>query len=53
VHKGYDKISNIPEGFTSKKFAQGWYYVVNDQALVFRLDYSGVIYRVPDASLLG
>jgi len=24
VHKGYDKISNIPESYTSKKFAQGW-----------------------------
>jgi fatty acid desaturase len=24
VHKGYDKISNIPEKYTSKKFAQGW-----------------------------
>ncbi|TXL01922.1 fatty acid desaturase [Methylococcaceae bacterium HT1] len=24
VHKGYDKITNIPEGYTSKKFAQGW-----------------------------
>lgn len=24
VHKGYDKISNIPEGYTSKEFAQGW-----------------------------
>jgi fatty acid desaturase len=24
VHKGYDKIKNIPENYTSKKFAQGW-----------------------------
>jgi len=24
VHKGYDKIENIPERYTSKKFAQGW-----------------------------
>ncbi|HIG65923.1 MAG TPA: fatty acid desaturase [Methyloprofundus sp.] len=24
VHKGYDKITNIPEKYTSKKFAQGW-----------------------------
>jgi len=24
VHKGYDKIKNIPERYTSKKFAQGW-----------------------------
>ncbi len=24
VHKGYDKISNVPEHYTSKKFAQGW-----------------------------
>lgn len=24
VHKGYDKINNIPESYTSKKFAQGW-----------------------------
>ncbi len=24
VHKGYDKITNIPESYTSKKFAQGW-----------------------------
>jgi len=24
VHKGYDKIKNIPEHYTSKKFAQGW-----------------------------
>lgn len=24
IHKGYDKISNIPEHYTSKKFAQGW-----------------------------
>jgi fatty acid desaturase len=24
AHKGYDKIANIPEKYTSKKFAQGW-----------------------------
>ncbi len=24
VHKGYDKIANIPEEYTSKKFAKGW-----------------------------
>lgn len=24
VHKGYDKIANIPESYTSQKFAQGW-----------------------------
>ena len=24
VHKGYDKISNTPEHYTSKKFARGW-----------------------------
>jgi len=24
VHKGYDKVTNIPENYTSKKFAQGW-----------------------------
>jgi fatty acid desaturase len=24
VHRGYDKIENIPEHYTSKKFAQGW-----------------------------
>jgi len=24
IHKGYDKIDNIPESYTSKKFAQGW-----------------------------
>ncbi|BCG64367.1 MAG: NADPH-dependent stearoyl-CoA 9-desaturase [Methyloprofundus sp.] len=24
VHRGYDKIDNIPEHYTSKKFAQGW-----------------------------
>jgi len=24
VHKGYDKLSNTPEHYTSKKFAQGW-----------------------------
>ncbi len=24
VHRGYDKIDNIPERYTSKKFAQGW-----------------------------
>jgi len=24
VHKGYDKIENIPEEYTSKKYAQGW-----------------------------
>ncbi|NOR79823.1 MAG: fatty acid desaturase [Methyloprofundus sp.] len=24
VHKGYDKISNVPESYHSKKFAQGW-----------------------------
>ena len=24
VHKGYDKIANIPEKYTSRKFAQGW-----------------------------
>jgi len=24
VHKGYDKIANVPDSYTSKKFAQGW-----------------------------
>ncbi len=24
VHKGYDKIKNIPEHYTSKRFAKGW-----------------------------
>ena len=24
VHKGYDKIADIPENYTSKKFAKGW-----------------------------
>ncbi|NOQ14885.1 MAG: fatty acid desaturase [Methyloprofundus sp.] len=24
VHKGYDKISNVPDSYNSKKFAQGW-----------------------------
>ncbi|MCK5189601.1 MAG: fatty acid desaturase, partial [Methylococcales bacterium] len=24
VHKGYDKIDNVPHSYTSKKFAQGW-----------------------------
>jgi len=24
VHKGYDKISNIPDSYTSKGFARGW-----------------------------
>ncbi len=24
VHKGYDKINNVPDSYTSKKFAQGW-----------------------------
>ena len=24
VHKGYDKVANIPDAYTSKKFAQGW-----------------------------
>ncbi|MDQ7089568.1 MAG: fatty acid desaturase [Methylococcales bacterium] len=24
IHKGYDKISKIPDSYTSKKFAQGW-----------------------------
>jgi len=24
VHKGYDKIENVPESYTSKKFAKGW-----------------------------
>ena len=24
VHKGYDKINDVPESYTSKKFAQGW-----------------------------
>mgnify|MGYP000394347337 CR=1 FL=1 len=24
VHKGYDKINDVPEAYTSKKFAQGW-----------------------------
>ncbi len=24
VHKGYDKVPNIPKHYTSKKFAQGW-----------------------------
>ena len=24
VHKGYDKIDNAPDHYTSKKFAQGW-----------------------------
>jgi len=24
VHKGYDKIANVPESYTSKEFAQGW-----------------------------
>lgn len=24
VHKGYDKVSDIPPRYTSKKFAQGW-----------------------------
>lgn len=24
VHKGYDKITDVPEKYTSKKFAQGW-----------------------------
>ncbi|MDC9727701.1 MAG: fatty acid desaturase [Methyloprofundus sp.] len=24
VHKGYDKIKNVPDRYTSKKFAQGW-----------------------------
>jgi len=24
LHKGYDKVTNIPEKYTSKKFAQGW-----------------------------
>lgn len=24
VHKGYDKISQVPDSYTSKKFAQGW-----------------------------
>ncbi|MFW5443238.1 MAG: fatty acid desaturase family protein [Methylococcaceae bacterium] len=24
VHKGYDKIENVPDHYTSKKFAQGW-----------------------------
>ena len=24
VHKGYDKINDVPEAYTSKKFAKGW-----------------------------
>lgn len=24
VHKGYDKIDDVPEAYTSKKFAKGW-----------------------------
>ncbi|MDX8405260.1 MAG: fatty acid desaturase [Mariprofundus sp.] len=24
VHKGYDKISNVPDAYTSKRFARGW-----------------------------
>jgi len=24
VHKGYDKVANIPDAYTSKRFAQGW-----------------------------
>jgi len=24
VHKGYDKLANVPDSYTSKKFAQGW-----------------------------
>ncbi|MCK5356109.1 MAG: fatty acid desaturase, partial [Methyloprofundus sp.] len=24
VHKGYDKISSVPDNYNSKKFAQGW-----------------------------
>ncbi len=24
VHKGYDKIENVPKSYTSKKFAKGW-----------------------------
>jgi len=24
VHKGYDKIANVPDSYTSKKFAKGW-----------------------------
>ncbi|MDQ6993529.1 MAG: fatty acid desaturase [Mariprofundus sp.] len=24
VHKGYDKLPNVPDSYTSKKFAQGW-----------------------------
>ncbi len=24
VHKGYDKISNVPDSYNSKKFARGW-----------------------------